>query len=643
VKKRKTKRTLPALGRRIACVILILWLACMYTITYVTAELYRDILFDMGQHFMEDAWTNARFSEHFDGDAAQLPGYTEYVLWEAVSDVGPPRRDSFTDTAYRRWYELGAGEPTAGGAVAIFDADGNAVAYSANFISFPYYDEEGYQSGDHTTKGYAVCVLDRQMPPADAKFRIEQSFRPFVLTEALCYRFTGVLENGYFTVWMAEYYRNPAYSDAGGGWVELPGFDGNTPLGAETVTLYADFVNSDTYEESRPFEYNDSQISGLVGYVSGLGSFSGLGWTGYFNLSKVLYINAHSYYDWSGWDSTAENDPELEYRLAVAMLASPWRSAMTALGNVYLVTLLIGLAGSLWLRKTLRRHVTQPVAAVNEGMAKGFVTVRDPDDPPLKYTEVAELTAHYEETKTRLAHNKDTIARLEKAVNYAQEAEENRRQMTSSIAHELKTPLAVIHSYAEGLRERIAEEKREKYLDVILSETERMDGMVLEMLDLSRLEAGKVRLLREDFSLSELTAAVFERLARAAEAKALRLTFELEKDCIIRADPARIEQVITNFAVNAVKYTPSGGSIRVYTARNRNSGVTLTVENDSEPLSREALSKVWDTFYRADESRTGAGTGLGLAIAKSIIDLHGGKCWVRNTKTGVAFSFELEA
>jgi signal transduction histidine kinase len=167
--------------------------------------------------------------------------------------------------------------------------------------------------------------------------------------------------------------------------------------------------------------------------------------------------------------------------------------------------------------------------------------------------------------------------------------------------------------------------------------------MVLEMLDLSRLEAGKVRLAREKFSLSELTSAVFERLQRAAEAKALQLTFELGKDCMISADPARIEQVITNFAVNAVKYTPFGGSIRVHTARNRSGNVTLTVGNDSEPLSPEALSKVWDTFYRADESRTGAGTGLGLAIAKSIIDLHGGKCWVINTNTGVEFSFELEA
>jgi signal transduction histidine kinase len=641
VKKRKTKRTLPALSRRIASAVLILWLACMYAVTAVTAESFYVHYVNMGQDFMENAWSLARFSDRLDGDAPQLPGYTEYVLWGAIRGVAPSSSYGVLSMA-RHTQVLRTEAISADSIVAVFDPEGNPVASSGNYFLFPYNYEEPDAIAELPPEGYAVCVLDRQLDEETAQFFIDQMTG--VQYEALCYRFTGVLENGYFTVHQASFCRKPDLGNSASGWIDIPGLNDAAAEGTETVTLYTKYIEAQKYKTSRPFHYAGAEVRDLGKFMSDLGPIME-NWqqATQFSLTDFVYTQALYYHDWSDWDGTAENSPELEYRLAVAILASPWRSAMTALGNVYLVTLLIGLAGSLWLRKTLRRHVTQPVAAVNEGMAKGFVTVRDPDDPPLKYTEVAELTAHYEETKTRLAHNKDTIARLEKAVNYAQEAEENRRQMTSSIAHELKTPLAVIHSYAEGLRERIAEEKREKYLDVILSETERMDGMVLEMLDLSRLEAGKVRLLREDFSLSELTAAVFERLARAAEAKALRLTFELEKDCIIRADPARIEQVITNFAVNAVKYTPSGGSIRVYTARNRNSGVTLTVENDSEPLSREALSKVWDTFYRADESRTGAGTGLGLAIAKSIIDLHGGKCWVRNTKTGVAFSFELEA
>ena len=92
--------------------------------------------------------------------------------------------------------------------------------------------------------------------------------------------------------------------------------------------------------------------------------------------------------------------------------------------------------------------------------------------------------------------------------------------------------------------------------------------------------------------------------------------------------------------VRRVKYTPAGGkiSIAIEAGRQRTG---FFVENDSPPLSEEALSKVWDTFYRADEARSGGGTGLGLAIARSSIELHGGKCAVRNTKTGVQFSFSL--
>ena len=332
--------------------------------------------------------------------------------------------------------------------------------------------------------------------------------------------------------------------------------------------------------------------------------------------------------------------PEMEYKLTTVMLASPWGAAVSALRNVYIITSLIVIAGILWLRRVLKRNVTEPVAAVNRGITEGWKNIRDPEKPAPKYTEIAGLISHYEETRAQLAQDKDTIVRLERAVKYTQEAEENRRQMTSNIAHELKTPLAVIHSYAEGLRERIAEDKRDRYLEVILSETERMDGMVLEMLDLSRLEAGKVKLSREDFSLSELAASVFKRLERAVEAKELKLNLELEENCLVNADPTRIEQVITNLAANAVKYTPRGGKIYVHTTRYRDA-VSLAVENESPHLSRQALFRVWDTFYRVDESRTGGGTGLGLAIAKSILDLHGARYLARNTENGVEFSFTL--
>src|SRR5699024_7916787 len=103
---------------------------------------------------------------------------------------------------------------------------------------------------------------------------------------------------------------------------------------------------------------------------------------------------------------------------------------------------------------------------------------------------------------------------------------------------------------------------------------------------------------------------------------------------------SRLAQVVENFASNAVKYTPQEGRITVEIRREWGK-TRFTVENDSPPLSDEALAHVWDAFYRADEARSGPGTGLGLAIAHQIIALHGGACTARNTTTGVAFGFSL--
>lgn len=203
-----------------------------------------------------------------------------------------------------------------------------------------------------------------------------------------------------------------------------------------------------------------------------------------------------------------------------------------------------------------------------------------------------------------------------------------------------RTPLAIIHSYAEGLTEGIAADKQEQYLKVILNETERMDAMVLEMMELSRLEAGKVRLSMEQFSLLGLTRSIFDKLAPVAEERSLQIHFSMAEEFDIAADEGRISQVITNFATNAIKYTPEGGNIWIKVCRHEGKTMFM-LENECDPLPTEALSNVWNSFYRAEVSRTTRGTGLGLTIAKAIVELHGGTVHVSNTSNGVEFRFDL--
>lgn len=415
----------------------------------------------------------------------------------------------------------------------------------------------------------------------------------------------------------------------------------------ELVTIYASRPEMTLYEPDGPVRYQTENYDNLLALLKTMGYYKDKGRNTFysgasqFDLWNMVVFSSAGIYDLRDYvPDGSEPFPDAEYTVMTAMQASPLKIAMSFLRNMYLITFSVALLGFLYINSRLRKHLIIPLQMMNEGIASNWTHISALNEKAPKWKEPYELWEHYRQTQDALQNNKNEITRLNTALEYAKTAEQNRRQMTSNIAHELKTPLAVIHSYAEGLKKHIAEDKRDKYIDVILSEAERTDSMVLEMLDLSRLEAGKVKLSRDDFSLIALTRSIFEKLEMAAQAKDLQIDFNFPDDFTITADESRIAQVVENFATNAIKYAPTGGHISV-TIQTDHSSTSFHIENDSEPLSSEALSKVWDTFYRTDEARSGGGTGLGLAIAKSIVDLHGGKCSVRNTKSGVEFGFTI--
>ena len=415
----------------------------------------------------------------------------------------------------------------------------------------------------------------------------------------------------------------------------------------ELVTIYASRPEMTLYEPDGPVRYQTENYDNLLALLKTMGYYKDKGRNTFysgasqFDLWNMVVFSSAGIYDLRDYvPDGSEPFPDAEYTVMTAMQASPLKIAMSFLRNMYLITFSVALLGFLYINSRVRKHLIIPLQMMNEGIASNWTHISALNEKAPKWKEPYELWEHYRQTQDALQNNKNEITRLNTALEYAKTAEQNRRQMTSNIAHELKTPLAVIHSYAEGLKKHIAEDKRDKYIDVILSEAERTDSMVLEMLDLSRLEAGKVKLSRDDFSLIALTRSIFEKLEMAAQAKDLQIDFNFPDDFTITADESRIAQVVENFATNAIKYAPTGGHISV-TIQTDHSSTSFHIENDSEPLSSEALSKVWDTFYRTDEARSGGGTGLGLAIAKSIVDLHGGKCSVRNTKSGVEFGFTI--
>ena len=255
-----------------------------------------------------------------------------------------------------------------------------------------------------------------------------------------------------------------------------------------------------------------------------------------------------------------------------------------------------------------------------------------------------ELSEHYFDTKDRLRMNQNEITRLTTALDYAKTAEENRRQMTSNIAHELKTPLAIIHSYTEGIKENIAEEKREKYLDVILFETERLTKLTSNILELNSFDDSGIHLNKSVFDINEMIKQIAMTFEGTFKKKKLILNLVFsQKEQFVEADMDKIQQVLYNLIDNAAKFSNPDSVVRI-TTEEKGSKVVIAVRDAGIGIPKESLNKIWERFYKTDISRgkDKKGTGLGLSIVKEIITAHEENISVVSTEgVGTEFIFSL--
>ena len=205
-----------------------------------------------------------------------------------------------------------------------------------------------------------------------------------------------------------------------------------------------------------------------------------------------------------------------------------------------------------------------------------------------------------------------------------------RREFVANVSHELRTPLTNIRSYTETLLDAAGDiplDTEKQFLGVISSESERMARIVTDLLTLSRLDYGRMELRMTRFSLSALLHKVADAMKFTAEDSGHALTVDAPDSLPeITGDRERIEQVVVNILSNAVKYTPSGGHIRLAACRGEKNTVRITVQDDGIGIPAEDVPRLFERFYRVDKARSRAagGTGLGLAIAKEIVEKHGG-------------------
>lgn len=239
---------------------------------------------------------------------------------------------------------------------------------------------------------------------------------------------------------------------------------------------------------------------------------------------------------------------------------------------------------------------------------------------------------------------------LEKDIEKKSKIDEMRKSFISDVSHELKTPIALIQGYSEGLLENVNsdEESRKFYAEVILDESNKMDKMVKQLLELTKLEYEKREFNNRTFNIVELEKEIVRSSQVMIEEKNTKVEFDTEDKINVYADDFYISQIITNYLTNAIKHVKEIDGENYIKITNtlipEKEKVRVTVFNTGNKIAEENLSRVWNRFFKADEARNreDGGSGIGLSIVRAIMNNYGTDYGVENKENGVEFYFEID-
>lgn len=250
-----------------------------------------------------------------------------------------------------------------------------------------------------------------------------------------------------------------------------------------------------------------------------------------------------------------------------------------------------------------------------------------------------------EELEKSIAELKSANLELQKDLEKKEQIDEMRKEFLSNVSHELKTPIALIQGYAEGLQDNINddEESRQFYCEVIIDEAAKMNMMVKKLLTLNQLEFGNEQVELECFDLTALLKGVLEASRLMIEQKGVSVKLHQQEPLYVWGDEFKVEEVITNYISNALNHV-SGERILSIRCQKTNGIVKTSVFNTGEQIPESELDKIWIKFYKVDKARTReyGGSGIGLSIVKAICESLGQECGVKNYSNGVEFWFTLE-
>ncbi len=231
-------------------------------------------------------------------------------------------------------------------------------------------------------------------------------------------------------------------------------------------------------------------------------------------------------------------------------------------------------------------------------------------------------------------------SRLEKDVEQERKLLRERKELTDHLSHEMKTPIGVIRAYAEGIQDETDDRKRQKYSEIIISETEKMSMLIENLLDLSALENGAASLMPERFDFVEFVETIAGRLLIDMPETDFALQYQLPEDKVfVYTDKQRMEQVLDNLIINAKKNVTPKGILRLSLVE-QGDMLHFSVYNQGASIPPEKLPKIWEKFYR-DKNTKYSGSGLGLAIVAQILSMQNLEYGAENISDGVRFFFSI--
>lgn len=295
------------------------------------------------------------------------------------------------------------------------------------------------------------------------------------------------------------------------------------------------------------------------------------------------------------------------------------------------------------------KKITEPIrelTALSERMAE--------QDFEVKYTsggenEIGVLGRNFNTMSEKL---EETISELKNAnyeltqdIKKKEKIEEMRTEFIGNVSHELKTPIALIQGYAEGLKEGVNsdEESRDFYCDVIMDEAGKMNRMVKNLLTLNQLEFGETDIQFDRFNIVELIQGVVQSCEILIQQKEAQVRFDISQPIYVWADEYKVEQVVRNYFSNALNHL-DGKRVIDIKVKKENNTARISVFNTGKPIPEEDVGRIWDKFYKVDKARTReyGGNGIGLSIVKAIMESLHKDYGVCNYDNGVEFWFELD-